>query len=99
METTTEPHPRRYPVAISQAKRFIDYQQCCVDWVTKYGPTPRRVALPGIAKLYAERHTVGKGKPNMNIVFRVAENLQQVIIQGRLIRGPRPQQILTLPTS
>ena len=101
METGTK--VKGTPFGMMHAKRAqqseINYRQCCVDYIKEHGPTPRRVALPGMAQRYSDNHTTNIHKAPEPIRLRMAVQLQEVERDGLLIKGARPQQILTLPTS
>lgn len=71
--------------------------QVVIDYLTENGPTRRSVAIDGIAKLYLERHTKKQSVTLSTTKFRMADHLISMEQAGELIRGPRPQQILSLP--
>jgi hypothetical protein len=71
--------------------------QVVIDYLTEHGPTRRSIAIEGIARLYLERHTRGGSVTLSTTKFRMADHLITMEKAGELIRGPRPQQILSLP--
>tara|TARA_R110000822_G_scaffold105727_1_gene233600 strand:- start:246 stop:605 length:360 start_codon:yes stop_codon:yes gene_type:complete len=97
-------YPRVYATTESNRNQQseIDYKKCCVAYLLENGPEPRRTALQGMNRRYNEEHTANAQRypghrPPIALRMRMALLLQQAIMEGLIIKGPRPDQILTLP--
>jgi hypothetical protein len=79
------------------AKHKADRNQAVRDYITEHGPTPRRIAIKGIARRYWTDYTNGRSVAIGMTQMRMVEHMAVMEREGTLIRGPRPEQILTLP--
>lgn len=98
-------YPRVYATTESTRNQQseVAYKDCCVAYLFENGPEPRRTALQGMCRRYNEKHTTNEKRypghrPPIALRMRMALLLQQAIMEGRIIKGPRPDQILTLPS-
>lgn len=83
----------------NKAKEVLrNRDQCVIDYLSEHGPTPRRIAAPEICRLYIERHTTGKSVSFEQIQYTMAEHLFEMVREGKITRGARPQILLRLAT-
>jgi hypothetical protein len=68
-----------------------------IRYLETHGPMPRKQALTGIVHYYKDHFTRGNSVSLDQTRFRMVSHLREMVSQGKVIRGARTEEVLSLP--